>query len=59
MPSEKEIRRFKDILENIDRIERFAVGLSKETLAANEQAFFAILHALLINYQRSRAQTGR
>ena len=54
MPSENQLRRFEDILENTDRIQRFSAGLSKETLAANEQAFFAILHALLIISEAAR-----
>lgn len=48
MSSDKTARWFYDILENINRIERFTAGLAPETLEENEQTFFAVLHALLI-----------
>jgi hypothetical protein len=58
LPSESQLRRFEDILENVGLIERFAAGLSKETLAGNEQAFFAILHALLIISEAAKRLAG-
>ncbi len=48
LPSEKRIQQFADILENIARIERFTAGFDADGLAGNEQAFYAVLHALLI-----------
>ena len=54
LPSEKQIQRFADILENIDRIERFTTGLDADSLARNEQAFYAVLHALLIISEAAR-----
>jgi len=54
LPSEKQIQRFADILENIARIERFATGLDADGLAQNEQAFYAVLHALLIISEAAR-----
>ena len=54
MPSEKHVQQFEDILENIARIERFTAGLDAEGLARNEQAFYAVLHALLIISEAAR-----
>src|SRR5467141_508072 len=54
LPSEKQIQRFADILENIARIERFTTGLDADGLAQNEQAFYAVLHALLIISEAAR-----
>ena len=54
LPSEKQIQRFADILENIDRIERFTTGLDADSLARNEQAFYAVLHALLLISEAAR-----
>ena len=48
MPSSDPIQRFQDILDNIDRIDRFTAGLDVESFSANEQVFFAVKHALLI-----------
>lgn len=48
MSSDKPARWLRDISENIDRIERFTAGVAPETLEEHEQAFFAVLHALLI-----------
>jgi uncharacterized protein with HEPN domain len=54
LPSEKQIRWFEDILENIARIERFTAGTDYQTFQANEQATFAVLHALLIISEAAR-----
>jgi uncharacterized protein with HEPN domain len=54
LPSEKPLRRLEDILENIARIERFTAGLTFDEFAANEQAVFASLHALLIVSEAAR-----
>lgn len=54
MSSEKRVRWFEDILENIARIERFTAGLDLTKLGENEQPFFAILHALLIISESAR-----
>lgn len=54
MSSEKRTRWFEDILENIARVERFTAGVDPAKLAENEQAFFAVLHALLIISESAR-----
>jgi uncharacterized protein with HEPN domain len=54
LPSEKRIQQFADILENIARIERFTAGFDADGLAGNEQAFYAVLHALLIISEAAR-----
>jgi uncharacterized protein with HEPN domain len=54
LSSEKEARWFEDILENIARIERFTAGLDIAALDKNEQAFYAVLHALLIISESAR-----
>ncbi|HEU0154616.1 MAG TPA: HepT-like ribonuclease domain-containing protein [Stellaceae bacterium] len=41
-------------MQNINRIERFSAGLNRESFVTNEQAFFAILHALLIISEAAR-----
>jgi uncharacterized protein with HEPN domain len=37
VPSEKPLLRLEDILENIDRIERFTAGMDFAAFSANEQ----------------------
>jgi uncharacterized protein with HEPN domain len=54
LPSEKRLQQFEDILDNIERIERFTAGLDADGLAQNEQAFYAVLHALLIISEAAR-----
>ena len=54
VPSEKPLGRLEDILDNIVRIERFTAGLDFTAFAANEQAFYATLHALLIVSEAAR-----
>lgn len=54
MSSEKQAPWFEDILENIARIERFTTALDIAKLGENEQAFFAVLHALLIISELAR-----
>jgi uncharacterized protein with HEPN domain len=39
---------FKDILENIGRIERFTDGLDENSFRENEQTVFAVQYALLV-----------
>jgi uncharacterized protein with HEPN domain len=48
------LRRLEDILENIDRIERFTAGMDFPAFAANEVTLFASLHALLIISEAAR-----
>lgn len=48
MPSSDPIRRFEDILDNIERIERFTRGMDFAAFSANDQAIYAVKHALLI-----------
>lgn len=48
MPSSDPVQRFQDILDNIARIERFFAGLDRQSFTENEQALFAVQHALLI-----------
>jgi uncharacterized protein with HEPN domain len=52
--SERQIRRFEDILNDIARIERFTAGMDLQAFSANEQATFAVLHALLILSEAAR-----
>ena len=54
MPSEKRLQQFEDILDNVERIERFIAGLDADGLARNEQVFYAVLHALLIISEAAR-----
>lgn len=48
MPSKDPVRRFEDILDSIARIERFTTGMDFASFSANEQAVYAVNHALLI-----------
>jgi uncharacterized protein with HEPN domain len=48
VPSSDPVRRFGDILENIEKIGRFTAGMDLEGFAANEQAVLAVKYALLI-----------
>lgn len=48
MPSRDPVQRFEDILQNINRIERFTEGMDLAAFSRNEQALFAVDHALLI-----------
>jgi uncharacterized protein with HEPN domain len=55
VPSERPLHRLADILEkNIKRIERFTTGMDAALFAANEQALYACLHALLIISEPAR-----
>jgi uncharacterized protein with HEPN domain len=54
LPSDKRIRWFEDILDNIARIQRFTAGMDHAAFSANEQTFFAVLHALLIISEAAR-----
>ena len=47
MPSSDPIQRFSDIVENIERIERFTVGMDLQAFAAAEQNILATKYALL------------
>jgi uncharacterized protein with HEPN domain len=48
VPSSDPAQRFRDILDNIDRIRRFTAGLDRESFVADEEKIFAVQHALLI-----------
>jgi uncharacterized protein with HEPN domain len=54
LPSDKRIRWFEDILDNVARIERFTVGMDLQAFLADEQVTFAVLHALLIISEAAR-----
>jgi uncharacterized protein with HEPN domain len=54
LPSERLLRRLGDILDNIGRIERVTSGLDFRAFTENEQAIFAVLHALLIISEAAR-----
>jgi len=54
LPSEKPLRRLRDILDNVARIERFTADMDFDAFQANEQAVFASLHALLIISEAAR-----
>lgn len=47
MPSSDSVQRFSDILENIDRIERFTAGMDFQAFATAEQTVLALKYALL------------
>ena len=48
MPSSDSVQRFNDIIENIERVERFTAGSDFQGFATNEQAVLAVKYALLI-----------
>jgi uncharacterized protein with HEPN domain len=48
VPSSDPVQRFSDIIENIDRVERFTMGFDLQGFAANEQVVLAVKYALLI-----------
>jgi uncharacterized protein with HEPN domain len=54
LPSDKRTRWFEDILDNVARIERFTVGMDFQAFLTDEQATFAVLHALLIISEAAR-----
>jgi uncharacterized protein with HEPN domain len=54
VPSSDPIQRFEDILENVERIERFTAGMEAAAFVADEQAVFAVKHALLIISEAAR-----
>jgi len=47
VPSSDPIQRFSDIVENIERIERFTAGMNLQAFAAAEQTILAAKYALL------------
>jgi uncharacterized protein with HEPN domain len=57
VPSSDPTQRFVDIIENIERIERFTVGLDLQRFAADEQTVLAVKSALLI-ISESAAKLG-
>lgn len=54
MPSEKPGRRFQDILDNIERIERFTADVDFADFVAQEHVVYAVLFALLIISEAAR-----
>jgi uncharacterized protein with HEPN domain len=54
LPSDRRISWFEDILDNVARIERFTLGMDFQAFVADEQATFAVLHALLIISEAAR-----
>jgi uncharacterized protein with HEPN domain len=54
LPSDKRIRWFEDILDNISRVERFTAGFDFPRFVADERVSFAVLHALLIVSEAAR-----
>ena len=54
MLSDKQTRWLGDVLDNIERIERFTLGLDFAAFVADERATFAVLHALLIISEAAR-----
>ena len=47
MPSSDPVQRFSDIIENIERIERFTAGMDLKGFAANDEKVLAVKYALL------------
>jgi len=54
LPSEKPARRFRDILENIKRIERFTAAMDLAAFVAQEHMVYAVLYALLVISEAAR-----
>jgi uncharacterized protein with HEPN domain len=54
VPSEKPLRRLEEIPENIAHIEQFTAGMEFDGFAANSQAVYASLYALLIISEAAR-----
>jgi uncharacterized protein with HEPN domain len=48
VPSSDPVQRFSDIIENIDRIERFTMGMDFQSFAANEQTVLAVKYSLVV-----------
>jgi uncharacterized protein with HEPN domain len=48
VPSSDPVQRFTDIIDHIDHVEQFTIGLNAETFATNDQVIFAVKYALLI-----------
>ncbi len=48
MPSSDPAQRFGDIIENIERIERFTAGMESDRFAATEQTVIAVKYCLLV-----------
>ncbi len=59
LPSERPLQRLQDILDNIERIERFTAGKDFETFARDEQALYASLYALLVVSEAARKLGGQ
>jgi uncharacterized protein with HEPN domain len=47
VPSSDPIQRFSDIVENIERIDRFTAGMNRQAFAAAKQTILAAKYALL------------
>jgi uncharacterized protein with HEPN domain len=58
LPSRRQTRRFEEILENIELIERFVTGLDYAVFAGNKQVLYAVFHALLIISEAARKLQG-
>ncbi len=54
LPSEKPARRFQDIFENIERIERFTAAMDLAAFVAQEHVVYAVLYALLVISEAAR-----
>jgi uncharacterized protein with HEPN domain len=48
VPSNDPVLRFVDIIENIERIDRFTAGMDLQAFAANEQTTLAVKYSLLV-----------
>ena len=58
MPFRDPRQAFKDILENIGRIERFTAGLDENSFKENEQTVFAVQYALLVISEATMRQSS-
>lgn len=54
VPSSDPARRFRDILDEIDRIERFTEGMDRQAFAADERTVYAVKHGLLVISEAAR-----
>jgi uncharacterized protein with HEPN domain len=59
LPSERPLQRLQDILDNIERIERFTAGKDFEHFAKDEQALYASLYALLVISEPRKSWKGK
>jgi len=58
VPSDDPIQRFQDILDNIACIEEFTAGMDLDAFSRNNQALYAVKHAMLIISEAAKKLGG-